>query len=191
MDFSNLVPPMRADDIAADPNVADRRHGRLVAGRIFSLLLRHGYRGYSGVPCSWLKHFFALLEDQSLGSDVLYVPAVREDSAMAVAAGLHLAGIKSCVLMQNSGLGNALNVLTSLSLIYRIPAFLIISWRGGTGTDAVEHDVMGANLIALLDALGLRHHVLDLEKPESAVLSCLTDIDETGSPSALLVSREF
>ena len=47
--------------------------------------------------------------------------------------------------MQNSGIGNIINPLTSFNLIYEIPVLMIIGWRGygGKPNDAPEHWVMG------------------------------------------------
>ena len=61
--------------------------------------------------------------------------------------------------MQNSGLGYCLNVLTSFNLIYRVPVLLIVSWRGHDDTDAVEHDVIGRQLLPLLELFGLPHEL--------------------------------
>src|SRR5207245_122100 len=80
-------------------------------------------------------HLFTALEALPASG---YVPAVREDSAVGIAAGAYLAGKKPVVLMQNSGLGVCLNAILSLNAIYAIPALLVVSWRGEGGKDAPE-----------------------------------------------------
>jgi sulfopyruvate decarboxylase alpha subunit len=94
----------------------------------------------------------------------VYTPAVREDEAVAMAAGAYMAGKIPAVLMQNSGLGTSLNTLISLNLIYRQPCILIISWRGYQGKDAPEHLVMGETMPHLLDTMKIPHRTLSEEK---------------------------
>jgi sulfopyruvate decarboxylase TPP-binding subunit len=90
-----------------------------------------GFDFFTGVPDSILGGIIATLMERGL-----YVPAVREDEAVAMAAGAYMAGRVPVVLMQNSGLGTSLNTLISLNLIYKQPCLLLISWRGFEGKDA-------------------------------------------------------
>ena len=89
---------------------------------------------FTGVPDSILGGIIAELMKRHL-----YTPAVREDEAVAMAAGAYMAGKVPAVLMQNSGLGTSLNTLISLNYIYQQPCILIVSWRGQGGKDAPEH----------------------------------------------------
>lgn len=116
-----------------------------------------GFDFFTGVPDTILGGIIAALEEQRL-----YMPAVREDEAVAMAAGAYLGGKIPVVLMQNSGLGNAFNVLMSLNLIYQIPCLLIVSWRGFEGKDAPEHVVMGQTMPHLLDTVRIPHRTLSV-----------------------------
>ena len=89
-----------------------------------------GFDFFTGVPCSLMKGVFRLLDRQG------YVQAVREDAAIGMASGAYLAGKQPAVLMQNSGLGQSVNALASLSLLYKIPCLLLIGWRGYGGEDS-------------------------------------------------------
>ena len=73
----------------------------------------------------------------------MYVPSVREDEALAMAAGAFIGGKAPVVLMQNSGLGTSLNTMISLNLIYLQPCLLMISWRGHDGKDDGKDDEKG------------------------------------------------
>lgn len=120
-------------------------------------ILKSGFSFFSGVPCSILK---PVLKNIPVGAT--YVSAVREDCALGVCSGASLAGRKSAILIQNSGLGNITNALTSFNLIYNIPVLLIISWRGEPGKpDAPEHDVMGKVTLPILETLGISYQILD------------------------------
>ena len=71
-----------------------------------------GFDFYTGVPCSFLTPVI----NRVIGDPaVAYVGAASEGEAVAIAAGAWLAGRKTVVMCQNSGLGNAVNPLTSLT----------------------------------------------------------------------------
>src|SRR5574341_11403 len=114
-----------------------------------------GVNFFTGVPDSILGGIIAELMDRRL-----YTPAVREDEAVAMAAGAYMAGKIPAVLMQNSGLGTSLNTLISLNYIYQQPCLLLISWRGFQGKDAPEHLVMGQTMTQLLDAVRIPYRTL-------------------------------
>jgi sulfopyruvate decarboxylase subunit alpha len=114
-----------------------------------------GVNFFTGVPDSILGGIIAELLDRRL-----YTPAVREDEAVAMAAGAYMGGKIPAVLMQNSGLGTSLNALISLNVIYRQPCILIISWRGQGGKDAPEHLVMGEVMPQFLDTMKIPHRTL-------------------------------
>jgi len=114
-----------------------------------------GFDFFTGVPDSILGGIIATLMERGL-----YTPAVREDEAVAMAAGAYMAGKTPAVLMQNSGLGTSLNTLMSLNLIYQQPCLLIVSWRGFQGKDAPEHLVMGQTMTQLLDAVRIPYRTL-------------------------------
>ena len=114
-----------------------------------------GVNFFTGVPDSILGGIIAELMDRRL-----YTPAVREDEAVAMAAGAYMGGKIPAVLMQNSGLGTSLNTLISLNMIYRQPCILIVSWRGHGGKDAPEHLVMGEVMPQFLETMKIPHRTL-------------------------------
>src|SRR5437879_2886456 len=96
------------------------------ADAVLTVFKQRGYRLLAGVPCSY---FMDLIERASADPETVYVPAANEGAALAIAAGATLAGGRAAVLLQNSGLGNLVNPLTSLVLAYAIPVLLVISTR--------------------------------------------------------------
>ena len=121
---------------------------------LLGLLKQQKYAFFSGVPC---YNFADLFEQASLDRDIASVPAANEGSALAFAVGAALAGRRSVVAMQNSGLGNIINPLTSLVQVNCIPTLLLISVRGHADEpeDEPQHRIMGANTHALLDQLAI------------------------------------
>jgi len=144
---------------------------------------------YCGVPCSFLTPII----DRVIGDPSLdYVAAASEGEAVAVAAGAWLAGRGTSVMCQNSGLGNAVNPLTSLNFPFRIPTLLITTWRGGPGVqDEPQHELMGEITPELLDVMRIRHR--PFPKTDSDVSGALTDalvhMEETGLPYAMIMEK--
>jgi phosphonopyruvate decarboxylase len=151
---------------------------------VAALLERHRFDFFTGVPCSLVEDVIAVLEQ---GSRAPYVAAVREDVAVGLAAGAWLAGRRPCVLMQNSGLGTSLNALASLSLMYRLPALVIVTWRGHEGKDAPEHILTGAITPQLLELLGIPYRVLSAATATADVAWAAHEMDTRMQPVALLV----
>ena len=145
-----------------------------------------GFDFFTGVPDTILGGIIAHLTEEQL-----YTPAVREDEAVAMAAGAYFGGKIPAVLMQNSGLGNALNVLESLNLIYRIPCLLLVSWRGFEGKDAPEHLVMGETMTTLLDTVKIPHRTLSVETMVDDLQWTAKTFMEQRIPVALLLKKSI
>lgn len=113
----------------------------------------------SGVPCSLFGGLFHFMDDDPR---FRYVPAVSEGDAIAIAAGFALTGSRAFALMQNSGLGNAVNPITSLIVPYGVPITLFVSHRGEPGIrDEPQHERMGAITEELIRLCGLELHRLE------------------------------
>lgn len=151
---------------------------------VAALLERHRFDFFTGVPCSLVEDVIAVLEQ---GSRAPYVAAVREDVAVGMAAGAWFAGRRPCVLMQNSGLGTSLNALASLSLMYGLPALLVVTWRGHEGKDAPEHILTGAITPNLLDLLGIPHRVLSAATAAADIAWAAKEMDARMQPVAIVV----
>ena len=149
-----------------------------------ALLERHRFDFFTGVPCSLVEDVISALEQ---GSRAPYVAAVREDVAVGMAAGAWFAGRRPCVLMQNSGLGTSLNALASLSLMYGLPALLVVTWRGHGGKDAPEHILTGAITPNLLELLGIPYRVLSVETAAADVEWAAREMQARMQPVAIVV----
>ncbi len=151
--------------------------------RSFALSLKkEGFDFFTGVPCSLLGALIERLEGSG------YVPAPREDAAIGMASGAYLAGKRPAVLMQNSGIGYSLNVLTSLNLIYKIPVLCLVTYRG-LGPDAPEHIIMGKSCVALLKEVGMTCLVPEKEGLAAALAEASRLLDEKKEPVALFIKK--
>ncbi|HET8577103.1 MAG TPA: thiamine pyrophosphate-dependent enzyme [Methylomirabilota bacterium] len=157
----------------------------MISGKeLVALLEAQGYDFFSGVPCSLIEGVIGALEGHPR---LPYVPAVREDVAVGLAAGAWLAGRTPMALMQNSGLGTSLNALVSLSLMYRLPALLLVTWRGYEGKDAPEHLLMGEISPSLLALIGIPHRVLQVESAAEDIAWARAESERLSQPVALLL----
>jgi phosphonopyruvate decarboxylase len=157
----------------------------VLSGTEFAALLeRHRFSFATGVPCSLIETLIHTLEHDGR---MPYVPAVREDVAVGLAAGAWLAGRRPIVLMQNSGLGTSMNALASMALMYGIPTLLLVTWRGYEGKDAPEHILTGAITPRHLELLGIPHRVLSAASAADDVAWGVAAMDRLSQPVALLV----
>jgi phosphonopyruvate decarboxylase len=149
-----------------------------------------GFALYSGVPCSYLTPFI----NYSIGSARLkYIGAANEGDAVAIAAGAELAGTRAVAMFQNSGLGNAVNPLTSLTSTFRIPILLIITWRGepGGAPDEPQHELMGRITPGLLDAMEIPWSTFPMSDADIAptLERAVRHLDGQRTPFALLMRK--
>ena len=157
----------------------------MLTGAAFAALLQQqGFGFATGVPCSLIEDLISTLDR---GAAVRYVPAVREDVAVGLAGGAWLAGTRPAVLMQNSGLGTSMNALASMSLMYGLPALLLVTWRGHQGKDAPEHILTGAITEQHLGLLGIPHRVLSAASAADDVAWAASEMTRLSQPVALLV----
>jgi phosphonopyruvate decarboxylase len=118
---------------------------------------------FTGVPDSLLKDFLKFLQDHSTAQE--HIITANEGLAVGLASGYHFStGKLPLVYLQNSGLGNLVNPLTSLAdkEMYSVPMLLLIGWRGRPGTkDEPQHSKMGRITIPMLDVLEVPVYLLD------------------------------
>ena len=76
-------------------------------------------------PCEKIKALLWLVP-----KNFDHIPLTREENGVGICAGAYLAGARSMMLIQSSGLGTILNALFSLSVTYELPLPIIASWRG-------------------------------------------------------------
>lgn len=134
-----------------------------------------GFDFFSGVPCSFLKNLinYAINECD-------YVAASNEGEAVAIAAGAYLAGKKPVVLMQNSGLTNAVSPLVSLNYPFRLPILGFVSLRGEAGIpDEPQHELMGCITTGMLDLMEIKWEYLsaDFEQVEKQLVRAQTCLE--------------
>jgi phosphonopyruvate decarboxylase len=149
------------------------------------------FRFFTGVPCSYLKPFINYVID---AQELRYVGATNEGDAVAIAAGAQLGGQRSVVMFQNSGLGNAINPLTSLTWTSRLPVLLIPTLRGEVGgpADEPQHELMGAVTTRMLELMEIPWEYFPAEEAQiaAALDRALEHMQTALRPYALVMRKD-
>jgi phosphonopyruvate decarboxylase len=140
-----------------------------------------------GVPCSLFKDIINYtLDHQSFE----HYACSSEGESLGLAGGFALGGKYPIVYMQNDGYGNAVNPLSSLQLLYDLPALLMITWRGEPGKkDAPQHSLMGETLLQQLDIFKIPYTVLDEENFEVSIANATNYMKKEHKPYALIIKK--
>lgn len=157
-------------------------------------LKNHDIDFFAGVPDSLLKNVCAYITDH-IDSHHNIITA-NEGAAVGLAAGYHLAtGKVGVVYMQNSGEGNIINPLASLTdkEVYDIPVLLLIGWRGRPGVhDEPQHVKQGKVTTGLLNVMGINYEVLNKEedKAEKQLLKAIDSVQNRHETFALVIEKD-
>ena len=140
---------------------------------LFSFLKKNKLSFFVGVPDSLQKP----LEKGLMKMKKKHIVAANEGNAVAIASGYYLSTKKLPVIyMQNSGLGNAINPLTSIASrdVYSVPMLILIGWRGSPNSkDEPQHMLMGKITKNLLKLLRIKYcelnNLSDLKKLKTMI----------------------
>lgn len=151
--------------------------------------LKHaGINFVASVPCINLRELLILTESDP---DIMYVPVTREEEGFGICAGAYIGGMSPAIMMQNSGLGNSINALASLILLYRIPVLMIISHRGGPGENIVAQVPMGTLTPPLLETMDIPYFTPSVEEAESTIIDAWRLAQAKEVPVAVLLDIDF
>jgi sulfopyruvate decarboxylase alpha subunit len=130
---------------------------------IYNHLKAAGVRQVAYVPDAGHAQLIELFQaDRDIVSTVL----TTEEEGIAIAAGAWLGGDRSVLLMQSSGVGNCINML-SLAVIGRFPLLMLVTMRGEWAEFNPWQVPMGLATETCLGALGVR--CMRAEAPEALV----------------------
>jgi phosphonopyruvate decarboxylase len=154
------------------------------------MLRSRGIALATGVPCSYLT---GLINTVISHPELQYVNATNEGDAVAIACGAALGHTPAAVMFQNSGLGNAVSPLTSLTATFRIPVLVVVTWRGEPGgpSDEPQHGLMGKITTELLDVMNIPWRLVSDEARDLPVIlnEALEHLEAQSTPFALIVRK--
>ena len=160
---------------------------------LFNLLKENNINCFCGVPDSLLKDFCAYITDNTTNKE--HTITANEGNAIALASGHYLAtGNPALVYMQNSGIGNCVNPLLSLTddEVYKIPLLMLIGWRGEPNKkDEPQHIKQGKVTDKLLEVMGIEYEILpeNFEEAKPLIQKAINYIKEEQVPFAFIVKK--
>lgn len=141
------------------------------------------------VPCVNLSKLLDMIDEDN---EIIHVPVTREEEGIGICAGAYLGGKKPAILMQNSGLGNSINALKSLTELYEMPLLMIMSHRGTEGENICGQVPMGESTPRILEAMDFKY--FKPENPEGAYedikYAWVVSVEE-GKPVSVLLEIKY
>ena len=163
------------------------------AKKLINFLKKKNINFYTGVPDSVTKEFINELNKNKKCTNII---ATNEGSAISFGAGYYLAKKNiPCIYLQNSGLGNAINPLTSIcdKSVYSVPVLMLIGWRGSPQAikDEPQHEVMGKITRKMLSLLNIKHCILRNENDFKKLNKLINFSKNKKVPIACLVEKNM
>ena len=120
--------------------------------------------------------------------ELTHVPLCREEEGIGICAGAYLAGKKTAIIMQNAGLLNSCNALTTTSLQLQIPILMLIYYAGDIGDRGFT--TLGSVTEPVLQAMGFRSYVLRRKEEIDDILRGAQILaDDSKRPVAVLLAK--
>jgi sulfopyruvate decarboxylase subunit alpha len=155
---------------------------------VYRGLKRAGIDFAASVPCINLQQ---LLHQVEADHEIIHIPVTREEEGVGLCAGAWMGGRKPALIMQNSGLGNCINALASLDILYEIPLLMIISHRGCEGEAIAGQVPMGKLTPKLLDAMEVPYFSPKSAGAEETVAQAWSLAATRKRPVAVLLDLQF
>ena len=155
------------------------------AGLVHDGIVAAGITHVASLPDINLVELIEMLEaDERL----THIPLSREEEGIGIATGIYLGGGMPAVLMQNAGLLNACNALTTTALSFEIPMVLIVWYAGHLGDNAFMR--LGEVTEPVLAALGIRSFIpADAEDAQTMLPKAATLARQSARPVAVLLTK--
>ncbi len=139
----------------------------------------------ASVPDMNLLELLTLIaEDET----ITHVPVGREEEGIGVCAGAWLGGKHPAIVMQDAGLLNSANGITTTALQFGIPILMLIYYAGDIGDNAFH--MLGLVIEPVLQGLGIKYTVArDLTQVKQQIADSLTICQASKRPVAILLTR--
>ena len=141
------------------------------------------------VPCVNLSKLLNMIDEDD---EIIHIPVTREEEGIGLCAGAYLGGKRTAILMQNSGLGNSINALKSLTELYGFPLLMIMSHRGTEGGNICGQVPMGQTTPLILE--NMNFNLSKPGTPEAAyedIRSSWELSEQEGKPVSILLEIKY
>jgi sulfopyruvate decarboxylase alpha subunit len=155
---------------------------------LYALLRANGITQFAHVPDAGHR----VLIDRSIADPGAHsIALTSEEEGVALLAGADLGGARGVLLMQSSGVGNCINML-SLIKGGRFPFLTLVSMRGDFGEGNPWQFPMGQAVQPVLEAMGVI--CLRVERREDVIptaTAAITMVYKSGQAVAVLLSQKL
>lgn len=156
---------------------------------VYEAMKKAGIDFVVSLPCINLGKIMEMVD---CDPDIIHVPVTREEEGFGICAGAYMGGKNPAILMQNSGLGNSVNVLASLYKFYNLPVLMIMSHRGTEGEKIGAQVPMGKATPGVLDALEIAYfHPKNLEEASRIIYEAWILAKTGAAPIGILLDVDF
>ena len=154
------------------------------SSQILTALKEAGINLVASVPDTHLLDLINLLYEDP---EITHVPVGREEEGIGVCTGAYLGGKRTAMLMQNAGLMNSCNGLTTTALQFGIPMLLLIYYAGDMGDNAFH--MLGQLTEPVLQGLGIKYSVVrDSARQKEQIAAAVISAEAYKRPVALLLT---
>ncbi|MCB1714710.1 MAG: phosphonopyruvate decarboxylase [Candidatus Competibacteraceae bacterium] len=155
---------------------------------IFEQLLAHHVQQVAYVPDAGHSQ---LIERCRAHADMITVPLTTEEEGVALLGGAWLGGQRGVLLMQSSGVGNCINML-SLTRVCRFPLLMLVTMRGQWGEFNPWQIPMGQRSEAVLQLANVLTYPVEHSADMAATVDAAARIVFNGpSAAAVLISQRL
>ena len=154
---------------------------------VYEALVKSGYDFAVTLPCGMLKSIITHIDESP---EIHHVPLTREEEGIGIAAGAYMGGRKPVMIVQSSGIANALNSIASLNIAYQIPLLIILSYRGNLYEFTPAQVPLGLGLEGILRSLNVPYFILDDPFETEKVVLGADSLAQAGHhPVVILLTR--
>jgi sulfopyruvate decarboxylase subunit beta len=154
-----------------------------ISERIIEELEKAGVEFFTLFPCEKVRRLYDLIPKH-----FRQVSLSREEEGVGICAGASLAGMKTAMLVQSSGIGNMVNALCSLTKTYQMPLLLIVSWRGVYREKIPAQIPLGEKLPDVLKAIGVSYNVVRAKEDVHSIGDAALKVYENKTIHAVLLN---
>lgn len=155
------------------------------ANIILQSLRRSGINLVASLPDAFLVN---VIEGLQAANDLIHVPLTREEEGVGICTGAYLGGKRCALLMQNAGLLNACNSLTTTALQIEIPMLLLVLYAGGRGD--VSFPMLGRVTEPVISALRIPYCIpSSINEVPEAIIGSVVQAYNARMPVAVLLNK--
>ncbi len=119
------------------------------------------------------------------------IQVAKEDEGIGICAGAYAGGLNAALLMANAGLLTCGYPLATLSLMHRIPVFMLVNYRGTLGDHVFFQEYQGITTVSVLESLGVNYHVISTPQQVGVIKESFAYSKYYKRPVAVLLRGEF